>query len=116
MGLAHGGQRQKPFMAYRESLGVNLVWSNPVMWPNGLESDALVSHIDIIPTMLDVLGINAKKYKLPGKSYAKVFTDPTGSVQDEVLFAFNDHWATFNESYPPVFNRVSNVTNSPVQK
>lgn len=71
-------------MAYRESLGVNLVWSNPVLWPKGIESESLVSHIDHLPTMLDYLGIKAEKYDLPGKSYKVLFTNPTAKVQDEV--------------------------------
>ena len=44
----------------------------------------MVSHIDLIPTMLDYLGINPKKYKLPGVSYKKLFDKPTASVQEEV--------------------------------
>ena len=84
MTMAHGGQRQKPFMPYRESLQVNLVWSNPVLWPKPATSNSLVSHIDLIPTMLDYLGINPKKYKLPGVSYKKLFDNPSLSVQDEV--------------------------------
>jgi hypothetical protein len=49
-----------------------------------------------------------------GKSYKKLFTDPSAKVQDEVLFAFNDHWATFDEQYPPIFNVVANSDNVPV--
>eukprot|EP00798_Chlamydomonas_sp_ICE-L_P014798 gene14798-20853_t len=115
MMMAHGGQRQKPFMAYRESLGIKVVWSNPTVWPEAMRSDALISHIDHIPTMLDFLEIDATKYKLPGKSYAAVFEDPTLEVQDHVMFSYNDHWATFDYVIPPPFNLLSNVQNWPIQ-
>ncbi len=82
--MAHGGQRQKPFMAYQETTSVSLVWSNPILFPEPLESDALVTHVDILPTMLDYLGIDVKPYNLQGKSYKALFSNPKGSIQDYV--------------------------------
>jgi hypothetical protein len=114
MQMAHGGQRQKPFMAYQETTSVSMVWSNPILFPKPLESDALVTHVDILPTMLDYLGIDARPYKLQGKSYKALFSNPKGSIQDYVLFAFNDHWATFNEQSPPALNMVVNVDSYPI--
>ncbi len=64
-------------MAYNEATAVTLTWSNPVLWPKGVESDALVSHIDHLPTMLDFLDIDASTYNLPGTRQlnAYVYTD-----------------------------------------
>lgn len=98
--MSHGGQRQKPFTPYDETVGVRMVWSNPVMFPKPIESDALVSHVDFVPTLLDFLNIKSYKgmntYKLKGKSYLPVLLGQKTDVQDHVLFAFNDHWTTGN--------------------
>jgi len=56
MGMAHGGQYQKMFNAYEETLRVPLVFSNPVMWPKPAVSNALVSHVDFVPTIASLLG------------------------------------------------------------
>ena len=52
LGLSHGGLRQKMFNAYEESIRVPLVVSNPVLFPEPRESDALVSLVDVVPTLL----------------------------------------------------------------
>lgn len=100
MMMAHGGQRQKPFVPYREALGIRLVWSNPVLFPEPIESSALVSHVDFVPTLLDLLDIQEyegmEEYKLKGKSYKSVLLGNETDIQDHILFAFNDHWATSN--------------------
>ena len=57
MGLAHGGLRQKMFNAYEETINVPLVFSNPVMFPAGVETDALASLVDVLPTLLTLAGV-----------------------------------------------------------
>ena len=56
MGLSHGGLRQKIFNAYEETIRVPLVISNPRLFPQPRESDALVSLLDIVPTCLGLAG------------------------------------------------------------
>ncbi len=53
-----------------------------------METDALVSHIDIIPTLMDIMGIDPKPYKLPGVSYATTLLNPKKEVQDHVSGAW----------------------------
>ncbi len=100
--------------AYHEALGVSLLWSNPVLWPEGVETDALVSHVDLVPTLLDFLGIKRTQYKLSGVSYTDVLANPKAKVQDYVLFAFNDLWATFNMQSPPAANVALNMPSYPI--
>lgn len=118
MMMAHGAQRQKPFVSYREALGVSLVWSNPVLFPKPVESDALVSHVDFVPTLLDILNIKKykgmEKYKLQGKSYLPVLLKQKKDVQDYILFEYNDDWATSNMGMPPAVNQLFNLTNFPI--
>jgi choline-sulfatase len=56
MGLAHGGLRQKAFNAYEETINVPMVISNPVLFPEPVETDALASLVDVLPTVLSIAG------------------------------------------------------------
>ena len=51
MGLTHGGMRQKNFNFYEEATRVPLVYSNPKLFPTPQSTDALVSHVDFLPTL-----------------------------------------------------------------
>src|SRR5260221_7777839 len=51
MGLAHGGLRQKNFNFYEEATRVPLVYSNPKLFPAPAKTEALVSHVDFLPTL-----------------------------------------------------------------
>ena len=53
MGLSHGGLRQKAFNAYEETIHVPLVVSNPVLFPKPVETDALASLVDVLPTIAE---------------------------------------------------------------
>lgn len=55
---AHGGLYQKWYQAYEESIHVPLIIHNPILF-NGREStDILTSHVDILPTLLGLTGID----------------------------------------------------------
>ena len=56
MGLSHGGLRQKIFNAYEETIRVPLLISNPRLFPQPRQSDALVSLLDVVPTFLGIAG------------------------------------------------------------
>ena len=60
LGLSHGGLRQKIFNAYEESIRVPLVVSSPALFPAPRESDALVSLVDVVPTLLGLAGAPAR--------------------------------------------------------
>jgi arylsulfatase A-like enzyme len=44
-------------LAYEPSLHTPFVLIAPGMWPAGARSDRLASHVDLLPTILDVLGL-----------------------------------------------------------
>src|SRR6266545_2402829 len=56
LGRSHGGLRQKAFNAYEETINIPLVVSNPVLFPKPASSDALVSLVDVLPTIAGVAG------------------------------------------------------------
>lgn len=91
MGLSHGGMRQKAFVAYEEALRVPIVISNPVLFgdENGNKSSQeLATLIDIIPTMCNLLDIESPS-DCRGTSLLPVIEEGK-SVQDEILFTFDD--------------------------
>jgi arylsulfatase A-like enzyme len=135
MGLSHGGLRQKMFNAYEESIRVPLVVSNPVLFPQGGSSDALVSLVDVVPTLLGLAGASTDA-TLDGQDLAPVLASfaagdadalaacgvefgglggdggggAAGSLRDHVLFTYDDHQAaTATTEAPGQPNRVRAV-------
>jgi len=102
MALCHNGLRQKAFVAYEEALRVPLIWSNPVLYPVAKSTDALVSHVDLLPTLCELTAVpnwQAKGFK--GLDYSHVLLDPdthSGStaIQPYILFTFDDVFAGQN--------------------
>jgi choline-sulfatase len=100
--MTHGGLRQKSFMCYEEVLNIPLVWSNPVDFPTGQVCDQLVSHIDFLPTLCSMVGINTKGYDLRGVDYSSLIKNPAGrAVQDAILFTFDDIYCGQEEANNP---------------
>ena len=123
MGLSHGGLRQKAFNAYEETINVPLVVSNPVLFPERSETEALGSLVDVLPTILDLAGepeaeaATEASLDLRGRSLAPVIAAkaaperdrvertpielghildhpaPAESVQDAIQFTYDDHQA-----------------------
>jgi len=132
MGLSHGGLRQKAFNAYEETIRVPLIVSNPVLFPEARETDALASLADVTPTMLDLAGVPepalqgreltpilARHCTPAGEAAQRSDVDlgaltahpaPADSVQDAVHFTYDDHQAaTATTNGPGQPNRLRAV-------
>jgi arylsulfatase A-like enzyme len=114
-GMAHGGLRQKSFTIYEEALRVPLIWSNPTNYPfgSGQQCNQLVGHVDFLPTLCSMLGINPKQYRFSGTDYSSLISNPgtAPAVQDYILFTYDDIWCGQNaQGYPngvvPAPNRI----------
>jgi choline-sulfatase len=93
MGLAHGGLRQKNFNFYEESTRVPLVYSNPRLFPKPVETDALVSHVDFLPTLASLAAAPKRaRAKWEGVDYSSLVLHPSSgrSAQDYVVFTYDD--------------------------
>ena len=107
LGLSHGGLRQKMFNAYEEAIRVPLVVSGPALFPAPCESDALVSLVDLVPTMVGLTGEPADPAGLDGRDLGPVLLGQQDSVRDAVLFAYDDHQAgTAFQEAPGQPNRI----------
>jgi arylsulfatase A-like enzyme len=112
MGLAHGGLRQKNFNVYEESLRVPLVYSNPRLFPEALSTRALVSHVDLLPTLASLFGApSAARAGWEGVDYSKNVLHPGAeSPQDHVVFTYDD-WQSGqkNGPYPTPPNHLAAI-------
>jgi choline-sulfatase len=69
---AHGNMHQKWYTAYEEAIHVPLIVSNPRMFPEPRSVDSLTSHIDLLPTLLGLAGVDAEYLR---KKLAPDFSD-----------------------------------------
>lgn len=93
MGLTHGGMRQKNFNFYEEATRVPLVYSNPKLFPTPRSTDALVSHVDFLPTLASLAAApKAARASWQGVDYSKLVLHPKTAkpVQDYVVFTYDD--------------------------
>ncbi|HVS99611.1 MAG TPA: sulfatase-like hydrolase/transferase [Solirubrobacterales bacterium] len=93
MGLSHGGLRQKNFNFYEETLKVPLVYSNPKMFPRPVTSDALISHVDLLPTLASLAGTpKSARRNWQGVDYSDIVLNPHRGKepQDYVAFTYDD--------------------------
>jgi choline-sulfatase len=113
MGLAHGGLRQKNFNFYEESLRVPLIFSNPRLYPEARESDALVSHVDFLPTLASLFGAPERaRASWQGVDYSRNVLDPehAPAPQDYVVFTWDDWQAGQpNGPYLPPPNHIVSI-------
>jgi arylsulfatase A-like enzyme len=113
MGLSHGGLRQKNFNFYEESLKVPLVYSNPKMFPRPVTSEALVSHVDLVPTLAGLAGTpKAARADWQGVDYSDIVLHPERGVepQDYVAFTYDDFQSGQNHGpYPKQPNHVRSI-------
>jgi len=90
MGLSHGGLRQKNFNFYEEAIRVPLVWSNPRLFPRPRTTDALVAHVDFLPTLATLFGA-AQAAPWQGVDYSRVVLSPSSRpTQDYIVFTYDD--------------------------
>jgi arylsulfatase A-like enzyme len=115
MGMSHGGQRQKMFNAYEETINVPLVVSNPLLFEEPSTVDAPASLCDVLPTMAALAGAETADDGIKGRDLTPVLAAaakpdesrlaaspvdfdpvvshpaPARSVQEFTHFTFDDH-------------------------
>ncbi len=113
MGLAHGGMRQKNFNFYEESTRVPLVYSNPKLFPKPVQTDALVSHVDFLPTLASLAGApRSARSKWQGIDYSSLVLSPSKrkTVQDYVVFTYDDYQSGQSHGpYPKPPNHIVSI-------
>ncbi|HSL22658.1 MAG TPA: sulfatase-like hydrolase/transferase [Vicinamibacterales bacterium] len=91
LGMSHGCMRQKFYNAYRETLNVPLIVSNPRLYPQPQSTDALASLVDVLPTLASVTGVpEPQQYGFKGRDLTPILSDASASVQDVLHFTYED--------------------------
>lgn len=111
-GLTHGGQRQKNFNMYEETLRVPLVYSNPRLFKRPAVSDAMVSHVDLLPTLAGLFNAPASaRAGWQGIDYSSVVLDPKARpVQDYIVFTYDDYQSGQPQGpYPGPLNHMVSI-------
>ncbi len=113
MGLAHGGLRQKNFNVYEEALRVPLVYSNPTLFPKPAETDALVSHVDFLPTLASLAAApKGARADWEGVDYSSLVLHPSSGkpAQDYVVFTYDDYQSGQSHGpYPKPPNHIVSI-------
>lgn len=81
---------------YDRGLGVMLILRGPGGFWGGKASDALVSHIDLFPTVCDLVGVSPHPEWLQGKSLLPLVTGQADEIRD-TIFAEK----TYHVAYEP---------------
>lgn len=99
---SHGYMHQKWHNAYEETLRVPMIISNPTMFPEPVDVHDLTSHVDVIPTMLGLAGLDAgglletvafghtEAVPLVGRDLSPLVRGEVGSVEGPVYFMTDD--------------------------
>jgi choline-sulfatase len=113
MGLTHGGMRQKNFNFYEEATRVPLVYSNPKLFPAPQSTDALVSHVDFLPTLASLAKApKSVRANWQGKDYSRLVLQPKTAkpVQDYVVFTYDDFQSgQASPPYPKPPNHIVSI-------
>ena len=93
MGLTHGGARQKCFNFYEPTINIPLVYSNPLLFPTATVSNALVSHVDFLPTLASLFEAPPKaRSAWAGVDYSSILRNPSAPpAQDYLVFTYDDY-------------------------
>ncbi|MFQ6038869.1 MAG: sulfatase, partial [Candidatus Aminicenantales bacterium] len=70
---------------YDVTTHVPLVWHAPGLFPESRRIPALVQHVDILPTVCDILGTEASGDAFDGQSLLPLISGKTSSIRDHVL-------------------------------
>ncbi|MDQ2652308.1 MAG: sulfatase-like hydrolase/transferase [Chloroflexota bacterium] len=96
VGLCHNGMRQKIFNFYEETLRVPLTFSNPRLFSQAEQTNAMVSHVDFVPTMANLFNVpKSARASWQGKDYSGVLRKPKKNKgpQKYVVFTYDDFQA-----------------------
>ncbi len=95
-GIWGKGNGTFPQNMYDTSVKVPVIFSQPGVLPQGVVDDHLLSHYDVLPTLLDYLGFeNPAADKLPGHSFAPLLRgQPLPEDPDQSVVVFDEYGPT----------------------
>lgn len=96
----NAGLRDQKFTIYEGGIRTQCYWMWQGQWQEDLESEAIAAHIDVLPTLLDVLNIDVLENKaLDGESLLPVLNG-TGTLPTDRAFYQKYALATLRDPAP----------------
>ena len=90
-----------------------LVYSNPQLYPTALQSNALVSHVDFLPTLASLYNApsGARANNWEGVDYSSIVLNPSARpVQDYTVFTYDDYQSGQKRGpYPDPPNHIVSI-------
>lgn len=95
--LGEHGEKTHGVFAYNPTLHIPMIFYQPKLFPKPQVIEKMVRHIDILPTILDVLNIKEGK-EIQGRSLIPLIENPKKWKEDECYFEalsanLNRNWA-----------------------
>jgi choline-sulfatase len=89
------------FNAYEETINIPLIFANNQLFPAPQTSDSFAALVDVMPTVATLAGVpNRNRWTFRGFDLAPILADPDASVQDAILFVFDDEHAGLADGMP----------------
>jgi arylsulfatase A-like enzyme len=86
----HGKFLKGPDRMYNELLKVPCLFKLPGGAHAGMRTDALASFHDVLPTLLEIVGMGNNRDALPGKSLMPLMHGEVESIRDVVISGYHD--------------------------
>lgn len=80
--------------AYDAGLNLPCIVRNPYCGKRGVRSDAMISWVDLAPTILEFASVQANRNKLHGRSFLSVLDHPAEPGWDEIYASHTFHEVT----------------------
>ena len=96
------GDHTRPLTAYDWTMSIPLIARHPGCIPGGRRSDLMVSNYDLMPTVLNYLGLGAKiptRPEPPGRSFDKVLHGKRVAWDNVVYYEFENVRAIRTEAW-----------------
>jgi choline-sulfatase len=91
LAMAHGRLRQKFYNAYRESLSIPLIVSNPRLYPESRTTDSLAGLVDVLPSLATMTEVSEPdRFGFRGRDLTPILEDPSVAVQNVHHFTYED--------------------------
>ncbi len=91
LAMSHGAMVQKFYNAYRETLNVPLIFSNPKLFPEPQTTESYGSLIDVLPTLASIVDVpNIERFNFRGHDLTPILEDSSAEVQDHLHFTYED--------------------------
>ena len=85
------GDHTRPLTAFDWTMSIPLIVSHRGKTPAGHRSSLMVSTYDVLPSLIEYIGLGQKPQTSPGRSFAGVLrSTPIGAWEDAVYFEFEN--------------------------